>query len=362
MDRLSPEGALREHAVPGASFDEHVNLNCQPGAGPFPSALLRAPGPPGAEGEWLTAAPDRDAPPSPEERLARLVRTIEADIIPRLVRAHRHPDGSSPPTWLTEVGSVAGQPERGLRGQRLGELQPSLDVRAFAALVLTADDADLFGRIDRLVESGVAVESLYEDLLGPTARHLGQMWADDRCNFADVTIATGRLQQILRRLSPAFGASVELPIDGRRILLLPGAGEQHTLGLAMVSDYFSRAGWVVTAGGALLSEACAPACEAPRSRKHATDAQAVRTVRREWFDVIGLSLGSARGLDALKAEIAALRRASRNRTVGILVGGPLFVAHPEHVRTVGADATAIDGRDAPAAAEGLLAHRMARLG
>jgi MerR family transcriptional regulator, light-induced transcriptional regulator len=356
MDRLSPEGALREHAGPGASFDEPLGLDCRPAAVGFPQARMRAPGESGADGDWLLGSRDRDTMPSPEERLARLVRTIEADIIPRLVRAHRQPETATPPA-ATRAG--AGWT---MRGQRLDAVQPSLDVRAFAAFVLTADDASLFGRIDRLVADGVAVESMYVDLLGPTARHLGQMWADDRCNFADVTIAAGRLQQILRRLSPAFGASVEPPADGRRILLLPGAGEQHTLGLAMVADYFSRAGWVVTASGSLVSEPCAPACEAPTSRRHATDPQAVRTVRREWFDVIGLSLGSARGLEALKAEIAALRRASRNRAVGILVGGPLFVDHPEQVRLVGADATAVEGRDAPSAAEGLLAQRMARLG
>ena len=53
--------------------------------------------------------------------------------------------------------------------------------------------------------------------------------------------------------------------------------------------------------------------------------------------------------------IRALRRASRNRAIGVLVGGPLFIDHPELVARVGADATAIDGGQAPIQAQNLLA-------
>jgi hypothetical protein len=44
--------------------------------------------------------------------------------------------------------------------------------------------------------------------------------------------------------------------------------------------------------------------------------------------------------------IQSIRRASRNRGVGVLVGGRLFIEHPDYVARVGADATAVDGRQA----------------
>ena len=78
-------------------------------------------------------------------------------------------------------------------------------------------------------------------------------------------------------------------------------------------------------------------------------------MRSEWFAVVGLSVAARRALDALAASIRALRRASRNRAIGVLVGGPLFVAHPELVARVGADATAVDGGQAPLQAQNLLA-------
>jgi hypothetical protein len=38
----------------------------------------------------------------------------------------------------------------------------------------------------------------------------------------------------------------------------------------------------------------------------------------------------------------------------VLVGGPIFIAHPELVALVGADATAVDGRQAAIQAETML--------
>lgn len=297
---------------------------------PLPGWPLAAPG-----RGWLGSA----IGPTPEERLARLVRTIEADIIPRLVRAHQPPPVDRAATARTLT---------------VRDLAPALDAAAFSALVLAADDGVLFGRVDGLVEQGCSIESLYLDLLGPTARHLGELWAGDLCNFADVTIATGRLQQVLRRLSPAFGRSVQAPQDGRRVLLLPAPGEQHTLGLAMVADFFTRAGWQVTPGGALAHD------DAAGGARRASDA--VRQVREDWFDVVGLSLGSARGLAGLAQLVAQVRRASRNRGLGILVGGPLFAHDPDAWRQVGADAMATTGQEAPEVAEGLLAQRSSRVG
>ena len=60
------------------------------------------------------------------------------------------------------------------------------------------DGADhLVGRAARHVDAataaglrgrGVSVEALYVHLLAPAARHLGELWEDDRCHFADVTV------------------------------------------------------------------------------------------------------------------------------------------------------------------------------
>jgi methanogenic corrinoid protein MtbC1 len=87
----------------------------------------------------------------------------------------------------------------------------------------------------------------------------------------------------------------------------------------------------------------------------------VAQVRGEWFDVLGISVGVDARLDWLKSGIAAVRHASRNRAIGVLVGGPVFASDPSLAARVGADATAADGRRAAEIAEALLNERVSRL-
>jgi MerR family transcriptional regulator, light-induced transcriptional regulator len=213
----------------------------------------------------------------------------------------------------------------------------------FVELVLADQEAGYSEMIAGLRIRGVSVESIYLDLLAPAARELGRRWEEDLTSFSDVTVAIGRLQRLMRGLSPGFGSEVEAPADGRRILLIPAPGEQHTFGLSIVAEFFRRAGWeVVGADG-----------------KEGLDTATL--VRKEWYDVVGISVGVEARLDWLKSGIAALRGASRNRAVGVLVGGPVFSLYPERAAEVGADATAPDGRQAPDVAEGLLGSRARRL-
>jgi len=56
-------------------------------------------------------------------------------------------------------------------------------------------------------------------------------------------------------------------------------------------------------------------------------------------------------LEPLARTIHALRRASRNADIGVMVGGQVFNEHPEYVALVGADTTAADARQAALQAE-----------
>jgi methanogenic corrinoid protein MtbC1 len=82
-------------------------------------------------------------------------------------------------------------------------------------------------------------------------------------------------------------------------------------------------------------------------------------VRRNWFDVVGFSIGSERFLPDLAKIIRRVRRASRNRCIGVMVGGPLFHDRPEMVARVGADASAADASSAIAIATDLVTMRVA---
>ncbi len=257
------------------------------------------------------------------ERLTQLVRAIEAEVIPRLVEAHR-PDASTLPTPGHEAPTEA-------------------EILAFVDLALGRESAPVFAHVDAMLASGCQVETIFMDLLAPAARHLGYLWEIDRCDFTEVTVAVGRMQQVLRDLSPAFGSVVEYPVDARRILLAPAPSEQHTFGLSMVADFFRRAGWEVVGGTG------------------GPQADIGEQVAAEWFDVVGFSVGSETRVDWLKAAISAVRSASRNTAVSVMVGGPVLTVRPSLAEQVGADVGATDGTQAPAQAEALLAKRARRV-
>ncbi len=248
-------------------------------------------------------------------RVSRLTHTLENDVIPRLVRQHRDPAAPG------------------------GALPSLADVQEFVQALVQEDDERTDHQIAALRQRAVSISSLYIDLLTPAAREIGALWEQDRVDFATATVSLGRLQRLMRQLSPDFGREVEHPFNGRRVLLTQPDTEQHMFGLSMVAEFFRRDGWDVLGGVAGVG------------------IEAVAWVRRDWFDAVGFSIGSELGLPWLRDTIAAVRLASRNPSLVVLVGGPLFSIHPEWAGEVGADATT-DGRNAPALAESLVARRV----
>ena len=81
-----------------------------------------------------------------KERLAHLARTIEADVIPRLVQAHRH---TTPAANTATLSSPT---------------QSSDQVAGFVALIVGDSDFDVQAAVDAKRRSGTSVEALYLDL------------------------------------------------------------------------------------------------------------------------------------------------------------------------------------------------------
>lgn len=253
-----------------------------------------------------------------EVRLASLTQAIETQIIPKLVLAHR----SAPEVPVANPIAVT---------------RPShAEVIELTQIVMTQGAADAWAYVDVIQARGVALESICLDLLAPVANYLGELWTADLCDFTAVTIGTGHLQQVIRKLTEDCPIDVTYDCHKKRAVFAPAFGEQHTLGLVMVAELFVGTGWD--------ARLCLP------TSGNSLDA----LVRAEWFDLIGFSLGSAAQIDGLAEQVSSSRRASRNRAVAIMVGGPVFVAHPELAARVGADATAVDGKQALAKAERLV--------
>jgi MerR family transcriptional regulator, light-induced transcriptional regulator len=173
---------------------------------------------------------------------------------------------------------------------------------------------------------GTPLDVVFLRLFAPSARYLGELWQEDICDFADVTIALSLLQQLLRELVP--DGEVEPRPGARRALLVAAPGEQHTFGIFIVQEFFRRAGWQVCGGFPSTIE------------------ELVNVAASEPFDVVGLSVSCDASVERLTTVIRTIRRCASNPAFQMMVGGRFFLEHPEFVTRIGADATAPDGRRA----------------
>jgi methylmalonyl-CoA mutase cobalamin-binding domain/chain len=246
------------------------------------------------------------------ERCLALGHLVQTQIIPQLVLRHRR--------FVAEQIKPPFKPD-------------AEQVAAFTHLALAQDDASVSEAFSVLVAQGYPVDRLFLDLLAPSAALLGRMWEEDLCDFVEVTTGIARLQHLVAR----FRVDREATPLGRqpRLLLMSAPGEQHTFGVRIVEQFMCRAGWSVSVG---LSS---------------TPDEIAALVASEWFDVVGLTLSSGTRLDQLTTAIRSVRGASCNGSIAVMVGGPVFLQHPDLVLQVGADASAVD-----AATAVLLAQRL----
>jgi methylmalonyl-CoA mutase cobalamin-binding domain/chain len=244
------------------------------------------------------------------EQLGWLMATIETDVVPRLVDAHRRMDN-------TEAIEELHPP-------RL----PDGTVERLVEYVLHERHREALAWIEGIIDAGTSAEAVYLGMLGPAARRLGEMWEADTVDFTQVTISLWRLQEIMYDLHAAFLDDATAPLQVHRILLAPSPGSHHTFGMLMVAEFFRRAGWAVWADPS------------------AGEREVIRAARNSWFDVIGISVGVEEHLPLVTSTVRALRKASRNPDTIIMLGGPVIVAHPEYVGMVGADTMATDAANA----------------
>ena len=241
----------------------------------------------------------------------QLVRMVESELVPRLLLMRR--PAAVPAAPRAEAPSIGGP------------------VQELARLLLEHESAVAGTYVEKLRQNGMTTQEIYLHLLPGAARYLGQLWEEDRCGFADVTMAVCSLHQVLHQVA----ADEMHPLPERQdsagensVLLTCMPGEQHTFGVLVVAQFLRRAGWNV------------------RVLFPADAQELIQSVRKKSFSIIGVSIGRYSRADELTLLIRALRRASLNRDVRLIVGGPVIAVRPEIAWQVGADATAIDAQEA----------------
>lgn len=253
------------------------------------------------------------SPTSPPASSINLDTLIQAEIIPRLLIAH--PATPTPPPTSQS---------HGIR---------SVEAQRFAPLALTLEADELLAEVETFIARGVPVQSIFVDLLAPSARRLGQLWDEDACDFVDVTMGLWRLQEVMREIAIRMPTVTDVLTEPRSALFSPMPGEQHSFGVLMVEEVFTLAGW--------RSEALI----APGRQ------ELLRVLAICSYDVVGLTVSCECSSGALPELITAIRSVSKNPAIQVLVGGQAVNADPSLAATAGADGTAPDASSALALAE-----------
>lgn len=275
----------------------------------------------------------------PDELLTLLSRIVRRDIVPKLIVANRIIGEDSA---ARQAGAAAAWHDGGFNAERgdrdvkfVSNHVRMADVARFVRLLRSTGVDAAPALVEVLLSRGICRSELYLDLLGPAARMIGDMWADDECSFADVTMVVGRLHNILHALRTDRTTQGTLR-NAPGILLSVAPGEQHCFGIAIADAVFQDAGWSTT-----LS--------------HTNDADVLlQQIATQRFDAIGLSLSYDGFKDVLRATIMRARSVSANRDLVVFVGGPAFSARPELATELGADGLVGAGLEAAIKARDVL--------
>ncbi|WP_409299718.1 B12-binding domain-containing protein [Peribacillus sp. SCS-155] len=81
--------------------------------------------------------------------------------------------------------------------------------------------------------------SVYNDLLTPAMRYVGELWENNEITVADEHLATATCDFVLSRLFP----STQTNISKKKAMFFCLEGEQHYIGLKMVNSLFEEYEW-----------------------------------------------------------------------------------------------------------------------
>ena len=246
----------------------------------------------------------------PAECQSSILSIIEAQIIPRLLKAERVNR-----TNLTLVPASRAMPSKE-------------EIDSFVELCVSQDPFVAMIFVNKLLEEGLNTEHIFLELITPAARALGHQWDLDRMDFVDVTHGLVRLHAIAHEIGFAYQDGPVLEGEIKRIMIASAPGSEHLLGPTIVADFFRKAAWQVV-------------IEISSSKK-----QLVQAVENEWFDTVGLSVSIAPQLTDLADLVDQIKQRSRNPRVVVLLGGPIFTVQNLKASDFGAAGICVDAKEA----------------
>jgi methanogenic corrinoid protein MtbC1 len=197
-------------------------------------------------------------------------------------------------------------------------------VAELARRLVASEPEAAFELIDQLQTGTGSIAKLCASYFEPAARALGDLWSNDDCTELDVSLGMNQLQMAVRRRNIAL---VPIAFHGSpmpAVLVATQPGEIHSLTATLDAEVLWHDGWDTH-------------CEHPE-----TDDELNEMVATHWFDALDLSLSAAfrheDWLPRMAKTIAQARKASRNPSLVVVVGGRVFHEQADAAKRVGADA------------------------
>ncbi len=212
-----------------------------------------------------------------------LLETIETEIIPRIIMAHRA-------VGVAEACAPTRPPLSSEEVERLSQIACRHDLSGAVSFV------------EELCRQGMSLETILLNLVAPAARLLGDQWSDDRRTFTEVAAGLGTLHQVLHILSPSFAP--DFPHAGL-VVLMAAPGDEHTFGVHLLGEFIRRAGWGVHLDATMSEDAL------------------LDTLSKEHVHMLGISVSNDELLDKVAGLFTRARQASRNPDLMLMVGGAL---------------------------------------
>ena len=133
-------------------------------------------------------------------------------------------------------------PDRGRR--RRGGAHPRVSIwqSRLQARMLSGDVEGSWKVIDAAMASGLEPTEIYVDVLAPSLHAIGASWRSDAISIDQEHLASGVAAILIGRLGPRFVHPGRK--KGAVIIAMP-SGERHGLGVAMVADILTDAGYAV---------------------------------------------------------------------------------------------------------------------
>ena len=189
-------------------------------------------------------------------------------------------------------------------------------IEALKQAALHVDHDRCAAMLRRACAEGMPPTAMRDVIIPAAARSLGDMWRSDALAFADVTIATARLQGLIRTIATQT-PPVTTPHERQAICVVVPAGTHHTLGASILVQQLRQRDLSV------------------RFMLDATPADMRSVLRNGRPDAVFVSSIAKEKLDLVAPIIEEVRKQPAG--IPVVVGGPDTISQADIRALTGAD-------------------------